>query len=208
MKLKPQFYKFLLKAALIILSLFIAFNTIRGVMQPEPPIQIVKQHKQIADAHYIISEKMIMGKLMSKSQLVSMEQSISKTYTDVDDGLTGTRKTEMSLEAKYIMGLETKDIEVAHIDQEQGIVYIKLGKPILVSLDVPMDKLSFDKTQGFFRLAQSEDEEKAFYRSVMKSLESEILKDKEIMSQANLHNKEVVEDILSMIPAVKSIVFQ
>lgn len=208
MKLKPQFYKFLLKCMIAILSLFLLFNTVRGVMQPEQPIQIVKQHKQTADEHFIISETMIYGKLQSKAQLVSMEQEISKTYTDVDDGLTGDRHTTLSVEGKYIMGLETRDIEVRHIDNENGIVYIKLGEPTLISLELPYDQIEFDKSQGFFRLAMDEDEEKKFYKAAVKNVENEILKNKETMKQADLHNKDVVEDILSMIPNVKSVVFE
>jgi Protein of unknown function (DUF4230) len=208
MKLKPQFYKFLLKTMILILALFIAFNTIRGVTQPEQPIQIVKQHKQIADEHYIISEKMVMGKLQSKAQLVSMEQSISKTYTDVDDGFTGTRETELSMEATYKLGLETKDIEVKHIDSENGIIYLKLPKPTMISLEIPYDQVEFEKESGWLRLAMDEDEEKKFYKAAVKNVENEILNNSEIIKQAKLHNKDVVEDILSMIPTVKSVVFE
>jgi hypothetical protein len=208
MKLKTQFYKFLLKCFLLILALFIAFNTIRGVTQPEQPIQIVKQDKQIADEHYIISEEIIMGKLQSKSQLVSMEQSISKTFTDVDDGFTGTRETELSMEATYKLGLETKDIEVKHIDSENGIIYLKLPKPTMISLEIPYDQVEFEKESGWLRLAMDEEEEKKFYKAAVKNVENEILKNKEIMKQGDLHNKDVVEDILKLIPAIKSIVFE
>jgi hypothetical protein len=208
MKLKPQFYRFLLKAALLILALFIAFNTIRGVTQPEQPIQIIKQHKQIADEHYIISEQMVMGKLQSKAQLVSMEQLISKTYTDVDDGFTGIRETELTMEVTYKLGFETKDIEVKHIDSENGIIYLKLPKPTMISLEIPYDQVEFEKESGWLRLAMDETEEKKFYKAAVKNVENEILKNKEIMKQADLHNKDVVEDILSMIPAVKSVVFE
>jgi hypothetical protein len=208
MKLKPQFYEFLLKAALLILALFIAFNTIRGVTQPEQPIQIVKQHKQITDEHYIISEEMIMGKLQSKAQLVSMEQSISKTYTDVDDSLLGERHTEMSLEGSYKMGLETKDIRINHIDNETGVIYIELPDPTLISMEIPFNKVDIEKTSGWLRLSQDEEEQKKFYKSSVKDLENEILSNKEILKQVDLHNRNVVEDLVKMVSGVKSVVFE
>lgn len=208
MKLRPQFYRFLLKALLIIAALFIAFNTVRGVTQPDPPIQIVEQHKQIADAHYIISEKMIMGKLQSKSELVSMEQEICKTYTDVDKGFLGDRQTEMSLEGTYKMGLETKDIRINHIDNETGVIYIELPDPVLISLEIPFNKVDIEKTSGWLRLSQDEEEQKKFYKASVKDLENEILSNKEILKQVDLHNRNVVEDLVKMVSGVKSVVFE
>jgi hypothetical protein len=106
------------------------------------------------------------------------------------------------------LGLETKDIEVKHVDEERGIVYLKLGKPTLISLETPYGQVEFDKTKGWLRLAANEDEEVKFYKSVVKDMKKRIVNDDEIVKQAEIHNKEVVEGLLKMIPDVKSIVFE
>jgi hypothetical protein len=175
---------------------------------PVQPIRIIQQHEQIADSKYIISEEAIMSKLKAKSQVVSMERTINKKDTFVDDNLLGERKTELTVKGTYKFGLNTNDIQVQHIDNQNGIVYIKLGKPVLISLDIPYDQIQFDKTQGFFRLAMDEKEEKQFYKAVHKNIESELSKDKEILKTADLMNKDVVENILKLIPNIKNIVFQ
>jgi hypothetical protein len=205
--LKWKFKKYLIKALISIAALFIAINTYKAVMKPIQPIKIIQQHEQIADSKYIISEEMVMSKLKSKSQIVSMEQTLHKTDTIVDDSLLGQRKTELTLKGTYKMGLNTKDIQVQHIDNQNGIVYIKLGKPVLISLDIPYDQIKFDKTQGFFRLALDEKEEKQFYKAVHKNIESELNKDKEVLKTADLMNRDVIMDLLKMIPDIKSVVF-
>jgi hypothetical protein len=206
--LKWTFKKYLIKALLAIAALFIAINTYKAVMKPIQLVKIIQHHEQIADSKYIISEEMVMSKLKVKSQIVSMEQTLEKTDTFVDDGLLGERHTELTVNGTYKMGLNTKDIQVQHIDNQNGIVYIKLGKPVLISLDIPYDQIQFDKTQGFFRLAMDEKEEKQFYKAVHKNIETELTKDKEILKTADLMNKDVVENILKLIPEIKSIVFQ
>ncbi|WP_317947283.1 DUF4230 domain-containing protein [Rossellomorea marisflavi] len=205
--IKIQYLKFLLRALILIAALFIAINAIRGNSNQEP-IKIVKQHEEVKEDHYIITKELIVSKLTSRSQLVSMEQDFIKLYTDVDKGFLGDRYTELTVKGKYILGLETKDIEVKHVDEEQGIVYLKLGKPTLISLEIPYDQVEFDKTKGWLRLAANEDEEVKFYKSVVKDIKKRILSDEEVIKQAELHNKQVVEDLLEMTPGVKSVIFE
>ncbi|WP_442636505.1 DUF4230 domain-containing protein [Rossellomorea marisflavi] len=205
--IKIQYLKFLLRALILIAALFIAINAIRGNSNQEPT-KIVKQHEEVKEDHYIITKELIISKLTSRSQLVSMEQDFIKLYTDVDKGFFGQRYTELTVKGKYILGLETKDIEIKHVDEEQGIVYLKLGKPTLISLEIPYDQVEFDKTKGWFRLAANEDEETKFYKSVVKDIKKRILSDEEVIKQAELHNKQVVEDLLKMSPGVKSVIFE
>ncbi|MGD7046977.1 DUF4230 domain-containing protein [Rossellomorea marisflavi] len=205
--IKIQYLKFLLRALILVVALFITVNAIRGSYK-EDSTKIVKQHEEVKEDHYIVTKELIVNKLTSKSQLVSMEQDFVKSYTDVDKSIWGDRHTELTLKGKYMLGLETKDIEVKHVDNEQGIVYLKLGKPSLISLEIPYDQVEFDKTKGWLRLAANEDEEAKFYKSVVKDVKKRILADDEIVKQAKIHNKEVVEGLLKMIPDVKSIVFE
>jgi hypothetical protein len=205
--LKWKFKQYLLKAMITILAVIIAINTYKAVMKPIEPIRIIQQQEEIADSKYIISEEIVMNKLKSKSQIVSMEQTLQKTDTFIDDSILGQRHTELSVKGKYIFGLNTKDIQIQHIDNNTGTVYLKLGKPVLISLDIPFDKIQFDKTQGFFRLAMDEKEEKKFYKAVVKNIQTELMKDKEVLKTANLMNQDVVENILKMIPDIKNVVF-
>jgi hypothetical protein len=206
--MKFTLMKFLLKTLLIIVAIFIAINTYKGLTTPINKVEIVNPQEEIASDHYIISEKMVMSKLQSKSQIVSMQQKISKTYTDSDDNWLGQRDTKLSVEGTYKLGLNTKDIDIRHIDQESGIVYIKLGKPIMIGLDIPYNEIEFDKIQGFFRLSMNENEKQSFYKSVKKDIENKLMNNKEVLKQADLFNQDVVRDLLLSIPSVKSIVFE
>jgi hypothetical protein len=206
--LKWKFKQFLLKALITLAALFIAINTYKAVMKSIEPIRIIQQQQEIADSKYIISEDLILSKLKSKSQIVSLQQTLHKKDTFVDDSLLGERKTELTVNGTYKMGLNTKDIEIRHIDSENGIVYIKLGKPVLISLDIPYDQVEFDKKQGFFRLAMDEKEEKNFYKSVDKNIERELIKDKELLKVADSMNRDVIMDLLNGLPEIKNVVFE
>ncbi|MDT0160426.1 DUF4230 domain-containing protein [Bacillus sp. AG4(2022)] len=206
--MKFAYLKFLLKALLIVLTLFIALNTVKGyTSQSVHPVKIVPK-EELNETHYIINEQMILSKLQSKSEIVSMQQSIDQTYTDVDDNLFGKRHTEIHIKGSFKMGLETSSIKINYIDNETGIIYIKLGKPKLVSLEIPYDQIQFDKSQGFFRLSMSEKEEKQFYKAVEKNVRDELMSNKEVLKQAELFNQEHVRELLSMLPMIKSVVFE
>jgi hypothetical protein len=206
--MKFTLMKFLLRVSIIILAIFIAINSYKGLTTPINKVEIVNPQEEVKSDHYIISEKMIMGKLQSKSQIVSMQQEISKTYTDSDDSWLGQRDTKLSVEGTYKLGLSTKDIDIRHIDQENGIVYIKLGKPIMVSLEIPYNEIEFSKVNGFFRISMNENEKQNFYKSVKKDIENKLMSNKEVLKQARLFNQGVIRDLLLSIPSVKSIVFE
>jgi hypothetical protein len=208
MKLKPQFYKFLLKTMILILALFIAFNTIRGATQPEQPIQIVKQHKQIANEHYIISEELVRSNLKSISERATFQEDINQKHTQVDDGFLGDRQTTLNVKGTYKMGFNDEEVEVLYIDQENKVVHLKTPKPIIVSLEIPYDQIDFDKTKGWLRLAMDEDEEKAFYKSVKSSIKKKLLEDEETLENANLYNKEAIEKSLLKMSEIKGVVFE
>jgi hypothetical protein len=195
-------------AAIGIVIIFVAINLYQSIRNTLQPIKIIQQHEQIAESKYIISEEMVMSKLRSKSQIVSLQQSIDKKNTYVDDSLLGERQTELTVHGIYKFGLNTKDIEIKHIDNENGIIFLHIGKPALISLDIPYDHVTFDKTKGWLRLSMDEKEEKQFYKAVEKNIEQELMKDRELQKQADLHNKDVVMRILKLIPEIKSVIFE
>lgn len=207
--MKIKFKMLLLKIVISILALYLAINLAKPyIHNQQEPIRIIEpQTTQIASSKYIISEQMIMSKLKTKSQIVSMQQNFNKKFTEVDNGLLGERETELSLNGSFKMGLNVKGIIIKHIDNENGIVHIKLPKPALISLELPYDQLQFDKTKGFMRLAMSEEEEKNFYKATKKEIEKELMNNSEIRKQANLYNQEVIKGLLMKIDGVNSIVF-
>ncbi len=206
--MKFTYLKFLLKSLIIVLTLFIALNTVKGyTSQSVHPVKIVPK-EELNETHYIINEQMILSKLQHKSEIVSMQQSIDQTYTDIDKGWSGDRHTEIHIKGFYKMGLDTSSMKINYIDNETGTVYIVLGEPVLVSLEIPFSNIAFDKSQGFFRLAMNEQEEKQFYKAVEKNVRDELMSNKEILKQAELFNQEHVRELLSMLPMIKSVVFE
>ncbi|MFA1509921.1 DUF4230 domain-containing protein [Priestia aryabhattai] len=170
-------------------------------------VKIIEKHEE-DNKSYIISKETVMSKLKTKSQIVSMEQEINKKDVEVDDGFTGERHTELKMHGTYKVGLNTKDIEIDYIEQNTGTVYIELGKPVLISLDIPYDEIEFKKTHGFFRMAASEGEQKNFYKASKKNIEIELMKNNEVLKTANAKNKEVIKDILMQIDGINYIVFK
>lgn len=201
------FKKFLIKAMLVILSLYLSANIYHNYKQSKIKAEVIQPTEQISSQKYIISEELIMGKLKAKSQIVSIEQSFNSKSTLVDDNWLGERETELKVKGNYKMGLNTNEIEVKHVDNTSGVVYIKLPDPVIISLQLPYDDIGIDKTKGFLRLSMNEDEEKNFYKSVEKEIRNKLNKDKEIHKQAVLHNHEVVKGLLNSV-GVNEVIFE
>lgn len=208
-KLTFKFIKYLIVALIAILTFHILTTTYNNITNPVEPIRYTEKHEsEIKESEYIISEEMVMSKLESKSQIVSLKQDLHKKEVKIDDSFFGERQTKLEINGTYKMGVNTKDISVKHIDSDSGIVYIELPKPVLISLELPYDQIGFDKTDGFFRLAMDEEEEKKFYKSAKKNIKTELMKDKELLKRVNLFNQEVVEEILTSMTEIKSVVFE
>jgi len=209
MKLKPRYYKFLLKALIGIVLSFTLLTTYRAATSENEiaPTRIIQHDGQISNSEYIISKELILGKLQSKSEIVSVEQEINKTDTKVDDGFFGTRSTEMNVSGTYKMGISVENIHITYIDNDSKTVYIELGKPELISLEIPYSEVDVEKVSGWLRLSMSEEETKNFYKTVHSNIKKEILNDKEIMSQANLNNQRVIKELIINLPGVEQIVF-
>jgi hypothetical protein len=199
--------KFLLIAFIGILAVNIALTVKANFNQNQQP-RIIQQMEPQGKHEYIISEKLIKSKLQMKSQIVSLKQNFDKKDTYVDSSFLGERDTQLTVHGTYQFGLNTKDIRVEHIDNSNGIVYIHMGSPVLINLDIPFDSIKFDKTKGFLRLAMSEQEQKKFYKATEKQIERDLLHDKELQKQADIFNQQNVKDILKLVPGVKDVVFQ
>ncbi|TPF18060.1 DUF4230 domain-containing protein [Priestia megaterium] len=169
-------------------------------------VKIIEKHEE-DNKSYIISKETVMSKLDSTVKIVSMKEDLHKSFEDVDTkGID--RHTELKLSGTYQMGIHTKDIHIMHIDNERGILHIKLGKPSLIALDLPYNKTSYEKTSGWLRMSMNEEEQKNFYKSAKVSIEKELLKDKEIDKKVRMYNEKAVKKLFSDVPNVRAIVFE
>lgn len=208
-KIKWLLIKFLITTAVIILIVSIGIDQYKEVTAKQlTPARYIHNEEDINESVYIISKEMIMSKLEAKSQIVSLQQDLHKTETIVEDGLLGERRTELEINGTYKMGLNTEDIVVKNIDSKSGTVYIELPDPILISLELPYDELSFNKTQGFFRFSMSEEEQKDFYKSTADNIRVELLHNEELMKTADLYNQGVIEEILLTMSEIKYVHFE
>lgn len=208
-KFNFSFVKHLIRAFILIIAASILLTTVQKAYFTKPEgIRIIQQDEQVASSKYIISESLIKEKLQQKSQLVTLEQDIYKKATDINDSWLGDRETVLCAEGSVKMGLETKNITVLHIDNENGILYLKLPQPILISLEIPYDKVKIEKESGWARMAMNEKEKKTFYKAVEKEIHKEIMNDKELLQQADVFNKDAVMDIMKLIPEIKNVVFE
>ncbi|AZV43604.1 hypothetical protein BAOM_2995 [Peribacillus asahii] len=201
------FKKFLIKALLVVAALFLAFNVLNLHKENQNKVEVIKQTEEVKSSTYIIDKEMVLGKLKMNPQIVSLEQKFSDKDTQVDDSWLGERHVELKVKGKFKLGINTSEIELKHIDLTNRIVYLKLGKPTLISLELPYNQVKFEKTQGFFRLALDEKERENFYIATEKSIRNEILHNKEIMKQANLFNQAVISGLLKEM-GVKSVIFE
>lgn len=208
MKLKAKFKKYLIAACIGILAMNIAIGFKVLTKQPEEMFKYIEKHEALDISKYTISQEMILSKLKAKAQIVSLEQSIAKKDVNVDKGFFGDRVTELKLKGSFQMGLDTKDIKIRDIDDSSGTIFIQLPDPVLINLDIPFDQVEFNKTEGWARLAINDEQERNFYKAAKKHIENELLKDKDVIEQAELHNQKVIEDILKLIPQVKNVVFE
>jgi len=207
-----KFKLLLIKALIAIVASFLLVSgTVYAVNKHNnsgEEVKIIQQHDKVKDQSYIISKEAVMSKLDSTVKIVSMSEEIHKSLEDVNDGFFGERHTELSLDGTYQMGIHTKDIQVLHIDNDRGIIHIKLGKPSLISLDLPFNSLKFEKTQGWARLSMGEEEQKNFYIVSKKSITKELTSNKEILKKANMYNEKAVKELFKDIPNVRAIVFE
>ena len=189
--------------SIIVISV-VAYNPASKQEQSTPVVNV--RAKSEAN-HKILTEEMVVKKLKSKSELVSMEQKFDESATDIDRGFFGTRETSLKLEGKYKLGVKTKDIDVRHVSAD-GTVYLKLPKPSIISLEIPYYNIDFEKESGLLRGKMSKEEEDKFYKDVEKHIRNTVKGDKGIMETANLHNEQAVKNLLIDLAGLKYIVFE
>lgn len=204
--MKLKIIKYLIIGFITILSVFMLKSWYYNYQLSKTPI--VRYEQKIEEKQkYIITQDTILSNLKIKSKIVSLEQDLHKKETMVDTTMFGERNTEIIANGSFKMGMDTKDVKIVRFDSSNLSVTLKLPKPTLISLDIPFDKVDFDKTKGFARLSMNEEEEKKFYKSTKKIIEKELMNDKNLLEQADLYNQKVVEDLVKSL-GIKNVYFE
>lgn len=169
---------------------------------------IIKQEDLITTEKAVLEKETVYKTLQSKSQIISMQQEISKRVIDIDDSFLGKRVTEFTFNGTYKMGLNISDIEYENISIKDNVIHIELPDPILISLELPYDQLKSEKVKGALRLEMNDIEKKKLYSQFVEVLENEIMNNENIMKQARSNNERVVRELLDGIPNVEGVVFK
>jgi hypothetical protein len=193
---RKQIIKYLIILSLLAILLVIMFNMWNNYKQ-NVMVKVIRYGSQLKETdEYIITEKMVLSSLKMKSQIVSLEEELHKKQTMVDSSLFGERKTRIVVDGNFKMGLNTEDIKVIGFDSKELSVTLDLPEPVIISLEIPFDKISFSKEQGFWRASMNDEEEKDFYKTTKTIIEKELMKDKDLLKQANLCNQEVIRELI------------
>lgn len=101
------------------------------------------------------------------------------------------------------MGLDTSTIKVVSVDN--GIVNLTIGKPILISLNLPYDKMTIKKTHGMLRGNMSDVEKQKVYTKTVDTVRNEILNNQDTIDKANTYNERVIKSMLLKLPNVREV---
>ena len=200
-----------LKKVLIIITLAstVLVVAIQITTNNEPKaesVQIVSEEK-IASSDYIINKETILKAINTDLQLVTYTQDFTDSHEYVDKAIFGERHTDLTYSGTYKLGMNKKEMVVKHIDEQNGIVYIQLPKPTIISVEIPYNKVEFEKVQGWARLAMNQEEKNNFYEASVKQFKKELMENKEIMKAVELLNKDGVSEFLASF-GVKKVVFE
>lgn len=160
---------------------------------------------EILDEEYIVTEEIVLNKLRSVQQIISMQQDFTQKFTQVDDGVFGERHTVFWVNGTYKMGLHINKVKVVSINK--GTVHIDLPDPELISLEIPYDQIYTHKEKGILRTEMREDEKRDTYKHIEQDIRENLV-EKDFMKQADLHNQKVIRELLTGLAGVKKVVFE
>lgn len=164
----------------------------------------------------IIDKKLVIKVLTNVGQVVGLEGDVQKTYSYSDSWFKSHKKIfdwiggctyTMDADARFKMGINLQDITNEDITISGKNLLIFLPKPVLVSLELPYDKIKVKDEVGFFRIPLAEKEKQFIYGEVYKSIQSEILNNKDISSKASKGVQEAMRGFLDKLPNVDKVIF-
>lgn len=155
-----------------------------------------------------IDKDTVINKLSENMQIVGLNGDAEKEFEYVDNKWSGNKKYKMKLHASFKFGINIADIKREDITISNGNVIIRMPEIILISFDVPYDKIEIDKTKGWFRADFNEEDRQLLYSTSRDSMLEQILNDESIINNSNMSSQNAIKSILMMIPEVESVSFK
>lgn len=157
----------------------------------------------------IVDKQMVIKALSENLQVVGLEGEIEKEYTYTDARWFGNKSFEMMLNGTFKMGFDIADIRVEDVlITKDNEIIIKTPKVILISLEIPYDKIEINKEVGLLRKDFGETDRQFLYAKASESVKQEILDNKKIHDDSVVASQNAIINILKMIPDVENVYFR
>jgi hypothetical protein len=141
-------------------------------------------------------------------QVVGLEGDITKEFNYLDNKWYGEKYLKMNLYSKFKIGFNVNEINREDVIVDDGNVIIIMPEIVLISLEVPYDKIVIEQADGMLRKDFTEDERQLLYKSAYESIEKQILNDNTIIDKAKKENENAIRSILMLIPEIKNVSFR
>lgn len=156
----------------------------------------------------LIDKKIVIDKLSEKLQVVGLEGEITKDFDYLDNKWYGEKYFKMTLYAKFKFGFNVNELKEEDIIVNGTDIIINMPNAILISLEVPYNKIAIEKGEGLFRKDFTEEEKQLLYESAYESIYSQILNDNALIQNAEKDNEIAIRSILMLIPEIETISFR
>lgn len=157
----------------------------------------------------IIDQKIVIKELIENLQVVGLESDIEKVYKYKDSKWFGDKEFSMKLNGTFKMGFNINDIKRENIIiTDNNDVIIEMPEMVLISLELPYDKIKINKDIGLLRKDFSENDRQLLYSNASDSIKEEILNDTNIRNNAIISSQNAIKQILTLIPEVNNVSFK
>jgi hypothetical protein len=208
------------KLIVMVIVGFLALNFLLPFFQSKGgqvvPDRIEQIGSRLVVKQEVIDKKLVIKAMFNTSELVGMETNVEKSYTYKDSWFKsngwiadylGKRECTVYGVPNVKMGINLGDITANDVVVNGRTLTIFLPKPILISLNLPFDKVSFIEHPGLLRMPLSLTEKQFVYAETMKSVKSEIMSDKKYGDAAISGVKEAIRGFLEIVPNIDKVMF-
>lgn len=198
---KIKFYMFVVIAIILLLSVSYLKNDKDTFTEAETEINIPTIN--------IVDQKIVINELIENLQIVGLEGNIEKVYRYKDSKWFGDKEFSMKLNGKFKMGFNINDIKPENVlVTENNDIIIEMPEMVLISLELPYDKIEINKDVGLLRKGFSETDRQLLYSKASDSVKEEILNDENIKNNALISSQNAIRKILSPLPGINNISFK
>ena len=157
----------------------------------------------------IVDKQMVIKALLENLQVVGLEGEIEKEYTYTDTKWFGDKSFEMMLNGTFKMGFNVADIRVEDVlITKDNEIIIKTPKVVLISLEIPYDRIEINKEVGLLRKDFGETDRQFLYAKASESVKQEIIDNKKIHDDSIVASQNAIIKLLKMIPDVENVYFR